>query len=235
MNVAQTDFETRVRVRNGSPSVEDVPATAVTEAVNAALREYGKHRGPQKIAVMQTVVDQQEYALLPELVTVNDVIWGQDVDVRGDVFLQREVFSPFDSLAGLDTFQSPSLLNIVYQQMEDFRKQFEGKWEVFDGPTGGALWLRLSPPPSTVQHMAVIGKLASTLANVPERDAELLMDGCLWKLSEMRGAGASCIESASFGGGSLRFGTKNFVEAATKYGDRFLTAIGATAPKIIKG
>jgi len=235
MNVTQTDFETRVRVRAGSPPVEDVPAAAVTEAVNAALREYGKHRGPQKIVVMQTVVDQQEYALVPELVTVDDVIWGQDVDVRGDVFLQREVFSPFDSLAGLDTFQSPSLLNIIYQQMEDYRKQFEGIWEQFDSPTGGALYIRLSPPPASVQKMAVFGKLASTIANVPERDSEVLMYACLWKLNDIRAIGGSSIESASFGGGSLSFGTKNFVDAQKRYEERFLEAIGASGPSFFKG
>jgi hypothetical protein len=235
MNVIQADFETRVRVRAGSPPLEEVPTAAVTEAVNAALREYGRHRGPQTVEVMQTVVEQQEYTLPVHLVTVDEVIWGEDVDVRGDMFMMRDMASPFESLLGLDTFKSPSLLNMLYQQLEDFRSQFAGKWEVYDAPTGGALRLRLSPPPAIAQHLAVIGKRASTLANVPERDAELLLDGCLWKLSEMRGNGGSGIASASFGGGSLSFGTKHFLDAAQRYEERFRAASGATAPKFITG
>ena len=235
MNLTQQQFEDRVRVRAGNPSTVDVPPAVITEAVTAALLEYSKYRGPKKFVILQTVENQQEYEIPAEFITVDDVVWGDDVDVRGDVFLQREVFDPFEQILGLDAFKNPSLLNIVYQQLEDFRSQFEGVWDVVDSPTGGAMAVRLSPPPSSSQTMAVFGKLASTIANVPERDTEILMSACLWKLNDIRAIGSSSIESASFGGGSLSFGTKNFVEAQKRYEDRFLAAIGAGGPSFMKG
>ncbi len=235
MNLTQQQFEDRVRVRAGSPSTTDVVPAAITEAVTAGLLEYSKYRGPKKCVILQTIEEQQEYEVPAEFITVDEVVWGDDVDVRGDIFLQREVFDPFEQIIGFDAMKSPSLLNIVYQQLEDFRSQFEGIWEVVDSPTGGAMSIRLSPPPSSSQKMAVFGKLASTVANVPERDAEILMYACLWKLNDIRAIGGSSIESASFGGGSLSFGTKNFVEAQKRYEDQFRAAIGAGGPSFITG
>lgn len=237
MRIDQAAFEARVRLRAGNPSVIDVVPAMLTEAVDAALREYGKYRGPQTMQMMRTVAERQDYLLDEAFARVEEIVWGDDVDVRGDIFLRSGAFSPFESLAGLDTFQSPSLLNIVYQQMEDFRVQFEGKWELYDAPTGNRMWMRISPPPWTAQNMLVIGRGLATIESVPEKDAELLMDACLWKLNEMRveSLGQVGLGSISFGGGSVNFGTQTVAESAKKYEDKFLASIGANAPQFGKG
>jgi hypothetical protein len=230
-----TAFARRVRVRAGSASVSDVNDETLQEAVTSALSEYGKYRGPQTVKVISTEVDKQDYQIPEPLVIVDEVIWGDDVDVRGDIFLRTEAFSPFDALAGLDTFKNPSLLNIVYTQMEDFRSQFEGRWELYDSPTGNQLWMRISPPPWTAQKMALIGKAAATIESVPDKDAEILIAAALWKLNEMRHEGVAGVESYSFGGGSVTFGTKNFMELAEKHEQNFRDLVGASLPRIFTG
>ena len=235
MRTDLTAFVGRVRVRAGNPSIADVSDAVLQEAVASALTEYGKYRGPQIVKIIYTVVDQQDYQVPEPLVRVDEVVWGDDVDVRGDIFLRAEAFSPFDFLAGLDTFKSPSLLTIVYQQLEDFRTQFQGKWELYDSPTGNQLWMRISPPPWIAQPVALIGKAAATIESVPDRDAELLIEASLWKMNEMRHEEASVITSISYSGASLTLGGTSFKELAEKHENRFLDAVGGRLTFFTKG
>jgi hypothetical protein len=235
MNAADVaNWNTRVRVRAGNPNATDVPELLITEAVTAGLREYGKYRGPDLVVITQTAAEQQEYVAPTGFSVIHDVLWGDDVDVRGDIFLRENAVQPFEYLEGHDIFKSPSLPLLVYQQLEAYRTRFGGRFDVYDAPTGG-LMIRLSPPPWSVQKMAIMGRGFSTLQNVPDHDQEILMAACLWKLNTMRHEGSAAIQSISTGGGSITFGTQNYQTLSEKHEKAFKSAIGANLPQFMTG
>ena len=83
--------------------------------------------------------------------------------------------------------------------------------------------------------MAIIGRSESTLQNLPDRDQEVLMAACLWKVNEMRFEGSAAIQSISTGGGSITFGTQNYKTLRDEHEKAFRKAIGANLPQFMTG
>lgn len=223
----QHTWEAQLRIRLGSPSTTDVLPEATTLSVMAALKEYGKYKGPELIWSASTTKDKSTYTLPSDCLWVLDAWWNMGSTQATDPFnMDRLMLQHFDyasASGGGSLLESPSLLTRWYQQVESLRKRFEGRWQMTSAPTGGGPEIYLEPPTeSDNDTLWVLYRKVLGLEHVLASDEEPFMDACLWKACEIRSQGLSVVSSASLGGGSMQFGGKAFEEKAEQHRSRFI-------------
>jgi len=233
----QTGWEDALRVRLGVPTTDDVPASITTASVIAALKEYGKHKGPEILWSTPTTKDQATYPLPSDCLWVLDAWWNIGSIQAADPFDMERILLQhlqFSSISGGGSLvESPSLLTRWYQQMESLRRRFEGRWQMMPGPTGGSVDLYLEPPTEgDNDKLWVLYRKILSFLHVLVVDEEPFMDACLWKASEIRSQGLSVVSSVNLGGGSMQFGGKDFAEKAEMHRKRFRGRMPPMSPVI---
>lgn len=233
----QAAWEARLRIRLGQPSLNDVSAELVVEAVLAGLREYGKYKGPEVPWSAPSVKDQATYTLPPDCLFVLDAWWNLGAAQATDPFdVERILLQDlqFASVGGGGSLvESPSLLTRWYQQREALHQRFEGRWQMTVAPTGGGPQLYVEPPTSSDgDTVYVLYRKTLGFEHVTVSDEEPFMDACLWKACEMRSQALSVVSSINAGGGSMQFGGKAFEEKAEQHKKRFIARMPPMLPVI---
>lgn len=230
------EWEVSIRVRLGSPSTEDVPGALIEEAISAALREYGRYKGPEILWQTQTVKNQAAYPLPGDCQRVLDAWWNTSAALATDPFdVERLLIQDLRFSTGGGSFvESPSLLTRFYSQLEALKQRFDGRWQMVAAPTGGGVVISLEPPTdSDGAWLWVLYRPILTLNHILVTDEESFMDACLWKACEMRSMRLSVVTSLSgAGGGSMQFGGKAFEEKAGAYRQRFLNQMPPALPVV---
>lgn len=217
--MTQDEWEDTIHRRLGKPSGDDFPADLLVESVNAALREYGKFRGPQVLLTLDATADEPLYVLPDDVLLVLDVFWNLSTGEAGLFDPMRVLVQDVEGsgMGGGSVLFNPSLLTAFYSRLESFHDHFEGAWEVVPGPTGAGANVWLDPPPTTTgEKVYVLCRKTMPITQVLIADEEAFVHAALWKAYEMRAGALLPVSSASIGGGSWTFGGKNLVDMADR-------------------
>jgi len=153
---SEADLKTEIRTRIGEPDVVRLPADQVDLSLDEALRTINRLHPRIRLATQTTTADKQDYSIAGDgtgLDTQNfrgvkEVFYSLDsLGFFADEFVNLAVLGPFVPMGGgLSIWDNPSLPEIFFQKVKEFRRRFGsiGQWvEKTDG-----VYLRLMPAPS---------------------------------------------------------------------------------------
>ncbi len=152
-------LKTKIRTESGI-GAEIADSDVLDRVFDKALEDVDRLSARIAYSTITTVKDQQDY-----LVKGNDGSTGnQDMlgvirvwwhPTTGGWFAQEfgdlGVLGSLSPLApGLSIWDNPSLAEIYFNKLKQYRKRFGGKWKTVETITsGGGLYIRLQPAPST--------------------------------------------------------------------------------------
>lgn len=155
-------------VRNRGMTAGQISDEAIADITDDVLARFSASRGPMTFDTITTEPGEFEYDVPAGAVSVVGVYWAPGLsDTIVTAFiedLQRgSTISP----------HFPSLTIIRDIELNRWKRRFRGraKW---DGGT-----IRLYPTPDGVYEVPVVFRVLETLASVPLREEQLLLDGVL--------------------------------------------------------
>lgn len=219
------ELRATLRVRQGDPDLSDVPETWITEGVRSTLLVYARRLGPTSITMIPGIINETDYTLDKDIVGILDAFWNTIGRLEPNPFSVETVLFQVQvgELAGLNLFETPSLLNIWYGKVAALKNRFGGKWEAIVPATGGDLGVRLMPAIKIDGDpiWLLVRKTVDNVAKVPEQHLETFIAGCLAEIFEIRANRAAPLVSVSFQGQSIQFGQKQLFETAERYRKKF--------------
>lgn len=230
-----------LRTRQGEPSEADVSNQLIAEAVETALREFGRYKGPKRLFTTPAVLDEDLYDLPEEAVRVLEVFWPHGVTTEPNIFDVNSLLfhggaygygSVADPGTDINLFENPSMFNIFYEKWKALRERFQGEWQEVQAPTGAFLQVRVMPPPKTAGDVIVLYRAdVPDVDRIPKGDYETFMIAAMAEIFDIRATRCSLISSTSFGGQSFSFSPDKLAAKSKAYRKRFLTlASEATGP-----
>lgn len=230
-----------LRTRQGEPPEADVSNQMLAEAVETALREYSRYKGPKRLFSTPGVEDQDLYDLPEEAVRVVEAFWPHGVTSEPNIFdvdtlLFHGGFLGHGAGAGpgtdINLFENPSILNIFYEKWKALRERFQGEWQEVQAPTGAFLQIRVMPPPRTTGDVVVLYRADVPDVNrIPKGDLETFFLAAMAEIFDIRATRCSLVGSTSFGGQSFTFTPDKLATKSKEYRKRFLLlATEATGP-----
>src|SRR3990172_5836263 len=214
-----------LRIRQGAPSLADVPDEWILQGIKAGLRLYARHRGPVTLSTADGTQDLAVYAVPADAVRVLDVFWNVEGTSEPDPFTSGLdlLWQNLVEAEQTEFFDNPSTLHIWYQKLGALKSRFRGRWDTVPAPTAGRLNVRLTPPIRTTGDKVYIlsrGRI-DDMNRIPEGDIELLFDAAMAEVFAIRMARVTILDSVSFGGASVVLGGRRFAELAKLHRDRF--------------
>ena len=161
---------------------------------------------------------------------VQDCFWDP-IGMTFDEDLYRTVPElGYQTLAGINVFENPSVVSLYRQKLEAFKANFGGDWEYYDET------LRLMPAPT--QDGSTVGVIATCvkpLAEIPDMDEDNLL---LWAEAQCHRIVAekqSKLQSASMEGASISYNVQAQMDSAESKEERFRKRLGGGVGSFVAG
>lgn len=209
-----TEIREEIRKRLGGPSTDAVSDESIETAIVSALEELSRILPVIVYEQINVQAGVSEYAIDEDIVDVIDLYASESYAML-----------PFFDNLGLNTFHSPSLLNIVEQKLEQWRYRYGRDWE-WNMDTGKIMII-----PEPIRSGIAICKCAKarTIDQIPAKILKPFKDLCYGETFETLANiyGSSGVTSVPIGIGNVTYDTSGLQSQSASIKAKALSKLSA--------
>lgn len=229
----QATLINEIRLRMGSPSTTEIGNDIIVASINSALDELTRLQPYYKYVELDIVVGTSVYSVANDVINVRGFWYTPNKAFDTDM---KESMSYVDgdegSLnIGLNTFHSPSLINVIEEKWERMNSRNVIDWE-FNPDTKKLL---ISPEPTQSGKAVYKGIMKRTLATVSELYEGAFKDLCRAMAMEIYMVRHSSIISVPVGVGDIKYDTRAIMRVSTNLKSEALRKLAGGGSAVVIG
>jgi hypothetical protein len=201
-----------IRLRLGSPSTSEISESTISVAIDSALGELSRLQPYYRYVELSITSGTSVYPVEDDIMNVRGFWYTPnrpfDTDMQKSMDYVETDKSSFN--IGLNTFHSPSLINVLEEKWEHMNRRNVVDWEF----NPDSKELMVFPVPTTSGKAVYKGIMKRTLNTVSELYEDAFKDLCRALSMEIYMVKQSSIISIPVGVGDIKYDTRGIVRVS---------------------